>query len=307
MTRRQIAYFLSVASHRSFSRAAEHLHVAQSALSARIAELERSLGRILFVRHSHGVTLTEAGQTLLPYAKEIEAAFERASRAILAPTVEKNSFRLGVTPSVGSALLSFLLEATNELRPDVDWQVQQTISVNLINMLEKDEIAAAICFLKVSSPKISCFKVHSEDMALIGLPSIIGDVDADIAFSELPAFKFVLDPRINPRRQIVDAAMSRMGIDLPAPAEIEPLSVKRVLMRDKGLCAILPRRLFVTDVAEGFFSARRIVSPKLTLTMYLLLSKSLDKSSTTFIRKSIQNAVALMAKAAPTRVGEALS
>jgi DNA-binding transcriptional LysR family regulator len=303
MTRRQIAYFLSVAECESFSRAAERLHVAQSALSARIGELERMLGCSLFERRSHGVTLTGAGRALLPHAREIELAFERAVKAVTVPDVTSRlSIQLGVTPSIGATFLPVLLEAGSGINPEADWQVQQTISVRLIDMLGQGEIDAAICYLRVVSPLLHVSKLYGENLALIGARSVLGSDESDIPFTELASLSFVLDPKINPRRHLVDAAMLRTGIELQMHAEIEPLSVKKVLVRDRGLCAILPRYLFAAELAQGTCVARCIVTPRLPLTLYLLYRKALDGQLRSYIQASIARAMLQMGKTKPSQV-----
>ncbi len=64
MNLRQLQYFLEIAHLRSFTRAAEVLHVAQSALSRQIRMLADGLGAPLFNRFERGVTLTQTGETL---------------------------------------------------------------------------------------------------------------------------------------------------------------------------------------------------------------------------------------------------
>ena len=64
MNLRQLQYFIEIAELRSFTRAAEVLHIAQSALSRQIRLLEDELGANLFNRLDRGVTLTEAGDLL---------------------------------------------------------------------------------------------------------------------------------------------------------------------------------------------------------------------------------------------------
>lgn len=75
---RQVRYFLAVAEHESFRRAAETVHVAQSALSKHIAELEARLEVRLFDRLPTGVRLTQAGHA---YAGEARRAVELMDRA----------------------------------------------------------------------------------------------------------------------------------------------------------------------------------------------------------------------------------
>ena len=65
METRALRYFQAVAEFGSYSRAAEVLRISQPAVSRQVRTLENSLGHKLFLRQSHGVSLTEAGQALL--------------------------------------------------------------------------------------------------------------------------------------------------------------------------------------------------------------------------------------------------
>ena len=71
MELRQLRYVEAVARHRHFTRAAEELHVAQSALSHQIRRLEAELGTELFSRTSRSVTVTEAGESVAARARGV--------------------------------------------------------------------------------------------------------------------------------------------------------------------------------------------------------------------------------------------
>lgn len=77
MDLKQLQYFLAVAKHLNFSRAADALYISQPTLSYQIAELEKELGAALFVRDRRKVFLTPAGGALLPLAnKTLDCAQE---------------------------------------------------------------------------------------------------------------------------------------------------------------------------------------------------------------------------------------
>jgi len=82
MTLQQLEYFLVAAGHRSFSAAAQSLHMAQPSLSEQIRRLEAELGSPLFVRARRGLTLTEAGRLLLPHAERTLAAAREAADSV---------------------------------------------------------------------------------------------------------------------------------------------------------------------------------------------------------------------------------
>lgn len=77
MELRQLRYFVTVAGTLSFSKAAKVLFITQGTLSQQIQQLEAELGHELFVRTSHKVALTDAGQELLPLARQTVAASDQ--------------------------------------------------------------------------------------------------------------------------------------------------------------------------------------------------------------------------------------
>lgn len=82
MELRQLEYFVAVAEEANFTRAAQRVHVAQPAVSAQIARLERELGQPLLDRARRQVRLTAAGAAVLPYARAALAAVADARGAV---------------------------------------------------------------------------------------------------------------------------------------------------------------------------------------------------------------------------------
>ena len=82
MLARHIQYFLAVAEHLSFTKAAAALHVSQPALSQQVRQLEESLGAQLFDRSGRTTRLTDAGDVYLLYARRAYQELQEAKRAI---------------------------------------------------------------------------------------------------------------------------------------------------------------------------------------------------------------------------------
>ncbi|MEU6280146.1 LysR family transcriptional regulator [Streptomyces sp. NPDC047028] len=128
MELRQLSYFVAVAEELHFGRAAERLHIVQSAVSQQIQRLERELGAELFDRSPRRVRLTGAGERLLPEARAVLAAADRARAAVAAPA----GLRLGTCTGLG-AHLDRVLAALAERAPDV--------SVDLVSLPVSERLA----------------------------------------------------------------------------------------------------------------------------------------------------------------------
>ena len=112
---------MAVASAESFSRAADELHVAQSAVSRQVGLLERELGVKLLHRTTHEVALTDAGRHLLErgesLARDADALWEDM-RAFAAG--ERGRVRVGYSTSIGYETAPRLIGVAREALPDVD-------------------------------------------------------------------------------------------------------------------------------------------------------------------------------------------
>lgn len=113
---RDLGYFVAVAEHRNFTRAAQELFVSQPSLSKQVAALERAIGTQLFHREHDGVRLTRAGEALLPYARRILDTAAEAETAVSAAAPE---LTIGFWLSPGNGLLPAALAAFGKLHPDI--------------------------------------------------------------------------------------------------------------------------------------------------------------------------------------------
>lgn len=112
---RDLGYFVAVAEHRNFTRAAQELFVSQPSLSKQVAALERAIGTQLFHREHDGVRLTRAGEALLPFARRI---LDTASEAEAAVGTTAAELTIGFWLSPGNGLLAAALAEFGKHHPD---------------------------------------------------------------------------------------------------------------------------------------------------------------------------------------------
>ena len=174
METRELRYFVAVAEESHVGRAAERLGMAQPPLSRAIAQLERRLGTELFVRGPRGVTLTDAGQTLLDEGRAalaaVEAAERRTRRAVAAGP-GRATVVLTAKAGASSELMAKLLDAYAAEPDAVDVEVVLSAPGHQAPMLRDGRADVAI--LHRPFDDLSGFDVDTlavEDQVLI-LPS----------------------------------------------------------------------------------------------------------------------------------------
>ena len=140
MTLKQLEAFYWAATCSSFAMAAERVHLSVSSLSKRIAELEASLGQVLFDRAGHRAALTEAGTRLLPLAGGLLQQADRLQQEMGSTTGLRGPCRLGVGELTAITWLPRLLEALAAAHPALEVSVHVDVGAALAERLDKGEL-----------------------------------------------------------------------------------------------------------------------------------------------------------------------
>jgi DNA-binding transcriptional LysR family regulator len=169
---RSLALFLAVADTLSFRQAAETLHLSQPPLSRAIRELEERLGARLFDRGTRGVSLTDAGRKLLPYARSVGRLL-REAEASLAHEGMPQSLRLGLTSAVEPAWFGGLAERIQARHPDTAVSVVVDTSPRLVRQLRAGRLAAAFIALPTEASDLDVMELDRVPM-MVAMPSSHG-------------------------------------------------------------------------------------------------------------------------------------
>ena len=159
--------FLITAHHCNFTRAGEHLHITQGAVSRQIAGLEDQLGFALFHRQARGLSLTEQGQALLP---RIEQAFNLIDEAIEHASIRRTPLQL----KAPSCLLRWLMPKLQDwqtLRPDVP--VELTSSVQHGVDFRHEAFDAAVVYSPLPGPKRQGQHLFDEQLTPVCAPQLL--------------------------------------------------------------------------------------------------------------------------------------
>jgi DNA-binding transcriptional LysR family regulator len=207
---RLIGYFVAVADHQHFGRAATQLRVAQPSLSRQIRRLEQQLGARLFDRTHQRTQLTEAGEVFLPLAKELlRSAAQAAAQARGA--AQPSRIVIGYTTSL---IITPLVCALRREHPDADVQTLHLDWNQKRDALLDHRVDAVVARLPFSTDQLHVTVLYAEprvvivplDHRLAGRQSVTIDDIADEPIPKLrdcdPAWNafWRIDPRPDGRR-----------------------------------------------------------------------------------------------------------
>src|SRR5262245_8852152 len=153
MELRQLAAVEAVARHRHFTRAAEELHLAQSALSHQIRKLERELGIALFERTSRRVVPTEAGLAIAERARRVATEIDGARQEIdeLQGTLRGHLW-IGPLVPAGDVDVPGLLARFSQAYPGIEVGLREGVAADMLRRLATDELDVAFSLLADRPP-----------------------------------------------------------------------------------------------------------------------------------------------------------
>ena len=256
MDLRGIRYFVQSAELGSMTRAAQHLRVAQPALSRHIRALEQELGVALLVRLPRGVRLTTAGRQFLDHCQRILRELGRAQDELRSGSATaQGQVILGVSPTTGPLLLPGVVERMRRQCPQIRLKVVEGFSNQLYDWLLAGRADVAILTNPVSSRMIKVTPLSSEPIVVF-LQSQPRDAKRFLTAAELARTPVVSTEAI---RIIADEQLQRHDARIRVEAEIDSVeAIRRLVLR--GTCvALMPVSTFHDDLVARRLAAWPIV------------------------------------------------
>ncbi|HYH39411.1 MAG TPA: LysR family transcriptional regulator [Azospirillum sp.] len=159
--------FEAVARLGGMNRAAAALNTVQSNVTARVRALEEELGVPLFHRHSRGVTLTDAGARLLPYAVRVALLLDDARRAAKDDGTPRGALTLGSLETTMALRLPPVLASYAASYPDVDLVLRTGTTAELIRDVLEHRLEGAFVCGPVDHPDLEEETVFREEMVVV--------------------------------------------------------------------------------------------------------------------------------------------
>ncbi len=240
---RRLRYFVTVASERSFTRAATKLNIAQPPLSRRIQELEEEVGARLIERKSRPLRLTPAGRLFYEQSLQVLERVDQMSATMQRFVGNvRPRFVLGLIPSGFHDRLPQVIRRYRMIAPDIDLSLIEMNSMEQSEALKDGRIDAGLGRVRIEDEGIRRELLREEPILAAFPPgSTIGGTDQPINLSLISQYPVILYPR-GPRPSYADAILSMFrdyGISLSRTIEVTELQTALVMVAaGEGACLI---------------------------------------------------------------------
>ena len=161
---RFLVTFMEVAQTRHFGKAAENLYLTQSAVSARIKQLEEYFNSALFVRNRNSLQLTAAGEKLLPFAASLADTLEQTRAAMNEESIQYLS--IASTPNAWDLYLKQGLDEVNSHLEDVSIRAEVCSNEQLSRMLHEHSIDLALTTVPFKSDDVEILELSESMLSL---------------------------------------------------------------------------------------------------------------------------------------------
>src|SRR5262252_5887766 len=242
--------FATVVGERSFSRAAEKLLRTQPAVSLALQRLETELGEKLIDRSAKGLVMTDAGRTVLDFARRFENLRQEMDSA-LTELRDKGAGRLMIGANESSTL--YLLphvERYRRLYPKVKVQVRRSQSSKIPSELLDGNLELGVVSYDPADERIVSKVIYTDALAFVVSPKHRFAKRKTVSISELGMETFIAHNVVSPYREVVVREFRRHKVPLNMDVEMPTLESIRKMVADNQGVAFLPRMCVERDLDQ---------------------------------------------------------
>lgn len=240
MELRQIRYFLKVAELLNFSEASKTLFITQSTLSQQIRQLENEFDTILFERNSHEVSLTEAGQQFMRYARKVMIDVDDCTQKMDdLKNMLTGELNIGVTFTFSPLLTETVLEFM-KLYPHVRLNVFYKTMSELMDMLQRREVDFVLAFKPTDrNDKIESHVLFNNHLSVVVSERHSLAKRKSLTLDDLAPYDAAMPARGLQARNSFDDMIHSENSKLKIRVELNDVSILLKLIKQSKLVTIL--------------------------------------------------------------------
>lgn len=242
--------FLTVATEKSFSRAAEKLLRTQPAISLALQRLEQELGDKLIDRSGKDLLLTDAGRTVLEYARRFQSLEQELENSI-AELRDKSAGRLTIGANESTSLyLLRHIERFRGLYPKVKVQVRRSLSSRIPNELLDGNLELGVISYDAGDERLKSKVIYTDALTFVVSPAHRLATRKTVSIAELGAENFVAHNVLSPYREVVLREFQAHKVHLRMDVEMPTIETIRKMVQNNMGVAFLPRMCVESEIDQ---------------------------------------------------------
>ncbi len=272
MELRQIKYFIEVAKREHVTEAANDLHVAQSAVSRQIFNLEAELGVDLFIREGRTVRLTPIGKIFLEHMEQAVNVIDNAKQVVEEYTdPQRGTIHIGFPSSLSNYILPTAISAFHEQYPDVKFQLNQGSYHELTDAVIRGDINMALLGpMPAEKKKLKGAILFTENIIALLPANHALAKEKGIKLNQLQDEPFILFPKGYILRDIIEEGCQQRGFKPKVTFEGQDIDAIKGLV-SAGLGVSLVPEITLIDNQPRASATIPIIEPNISRTVGVII------------------------------------
>lgn len=238
---RNLHTFLQVASLQSFTQAAEALGYSQSNVSTQVAQLEKEVGAPLFNRIGHRISLTQYGEELLPYARQIVATALRMENFLKSPEAVGGTIHVGMVESLFNLLFEGVVTRYHSRFPLVKVDLTMDATETLKARVQQGLLDFACLIDEFLPPdQWHCWHSTQVPVVIIANPQNPLSDSESVSVEDLKNEDFILMEETAPYNVQFQREMAGRRLGVKTFLRLQSTGMARKLVQRENFCSVLP-------------------------------------------------------------------
>ena len=266
--------FVAIAEQGGFQKAADTLHITQTAVTQRLRNLENFLGVTLIERTTRSVALTRIGREFLPQARRLLAELSMALTEIRETgRALRGDVSIACVPTVGVQYLPRILQEYALRYPDNRIKVLDHASSGVAEAVLRREAEFGINIAGAIAPELASVPLLEDEFMLICREDHALARKRRVTWKQLEPHPLIFAGQVSGNRVLLDAALANDGLTLNFNYEVQR-SATAVGLVEEGVAAAVVPRLAMQKGAYPRIRVIPLVEPVITRSLVLLSRKS---------------------------------
>ncbi len=260
----KLRVFAAAAQSLSFTRAAQMMHLTQSAVSHAIANLEQELDAPLFRRDGKSVALTEGGRVLLDHSRRLFAALEEAANAVKqAARPDRGFLRIGASPAACQYLVPESLREFRESYPEFQLAIAVADSPEIAKGVMDSGIDLGILIRSTKEKRLIFHEIFTDDLGILVSPLHPFARQGKIDRRQLLDQHFVLYTRTSATFRAIERHLLRLQVPLRRVTELGSMeAIKELVKLGLGISIAAPW-IAMPEITQGQLLWLKLPGPRL--------------------------------------------